>query len=468
MPLFTCIIYSAVLSYLITPLYSENFENNLPYIEEYQLDNGMRVLISPNYDNPVVFINVHINIGVLDDPPNKDRLTEKTFYTIDEGTAKFPSLDHIRDKLFSIGSDDGNFKHRYMDNFHATIQDYFLKEDLNDGIELISEMLIHPTYPIFFKNFLQSLVLTFSPKKSLIRNRNLITAHRMHQYANIYRTLIPKSLKYGKRDLVNWHRDLFQPENITIMVVGDVNSIYVKKLINKYFGDWISPEKTSNKRNYSINLTAKSGLRLRFINVENNKDALISIMQRAPSMNDEWIAAGILAHSAFADRGFSSRLSNIHSKFNNYSYLNSSLWRYPRLPYVEIMGEVQYKKLSRLYYELIAELNNLSNNSITQTELDRLKTLRINEYNTSLYDPERFSNFIQDNYNFNGYSLDEISNKWAQVQSVTLEEINNAASKIFDGNNLIMTVIGNKDSCVTFLEQFENVEYYEHSEEIRR
>ena len=468
MPLLVYIIYSAVLSYFIVPLYSENFENNLPYIEEYRLDNGMRVLISPNYDNPVVYVNVHINVGILDDPLKKDRLTEKTFYTIDEGTSKYPSMDHIRDKLFSIGSDDGNFKRFYMDNFHSTIQDYFLKEDLNDGIELISEMLIHPTYPILLKNFLQSLVLTFSPKKSLIRNKNLIRTHRMHQYANIYRSHIPKSLKYGKRDLLNWHRDLFQPDNITIMVVGDVNSIYVKKLINKYFGNWISSENIADKRNYLISLTDKSGIRLRFINVENNKDALITIMQRAPSMNDKWINAGILAHSAFADRGFSSRLSNIHSKFNHYSYLNSNLRRYPRLPYVEIMGEVQYEELSRLYYEITTELNNLSNNSITQTELDRLKTLRINEYNTSLYDPERFSNFIQDNYNFNGYNLDEISNKWAQVQSVTLEEINSAASKIFDGNNLIMTVIGNKDSCVTFLEQFENVEYYEHSEEIRR
>ena len=62
----------------------------------------------------------------------------------------------------------------------------------------------------------------------------------------------------------------------------------------------------------------------------------------------------------------------------------------------------------------------------------------------------------------------KISNKWMQIKSVTLEEVNSAASKILDGNNLIMTVIGNKDSCVTFLEQFENVEYYEHSEEIRR
>ena len=32
----------------------------------------------------------------------------------------------------------------------------------------------------------------------------------------------------------------------------------------------------------------------------------------------------------------------------------------------------------------------------------------------------------------------------------------------------MIIVIDNKDSCVTFLEQFENVEYYEHTEEIRR
>jgi predicted Zn-dependent peptidase len=131
------------------------------------------------------------------------------------------------------------------------------------------------------------------------------------------------------------------------------------------------------------------------------------------------------------------------------------------------MGEVQYKELSRLYYEIQAEFNNLSNNSITQIELDRLKTIRLNDYNNSLYDPERFSNFIQDNYNFNGYSLEKISNKWAQINSVTLEEINNAASKIFDADNLMMVVVGNKDSCATFLEQFENVEYYEQTEELR-
>jgi len=461
-------IYSIIICYLITPLFSENLENKLPFIEEYQLDNGMRVLISHNYDNPVVYVNVNINAGRLDDPVNQPNLSQKAFYNINEGTLKYPSIDHIRDKLFSLGSDDGRFKRFHITNFHGEIEDYFLKEDLNEALELISEVLIHPTYPIFFQNFLKSIVFRFSPKTSLINKWTLIRSHGLHQYANIYSHIHPKvSSKYGKKDLIKWHDNHFRPENITIMIVGDINAIYIKKLVKKYFGGWKSAAHVPEKRNYLISLTDKGGIKLRFINVDDNKDALISIMQRAPSMNDEWFLAGILAHSAFADRGFSSRLSNIHSKFNFYGYLNSSLMGYPRLPYVEIMGEVQYKELSRLYYEIHAEFNNLSNNSITQIELDRLKTIRLNDYNNSLYDPERFSNFIQDNYNFNGYSLDEISNKWKQIKSVTLEEVNDAASQMFDANNLMMVVVGNKDSCTTFLESFEDVEYYEHTEELR-
>ena len=84
-------IYSIIISYLITPLYSENLENKLPFIEEYQLENGMRVLIAPNYDNPVVYINVYINASKLDDPVNQTNIAEDAFYALDQGTSKYPS-----------------------------------------------------------------------------------------------------------------------------------------------------------------------------------------------------------------------------------------------------------------------------------------------------------------------------------------------------------------------------------------
>ena len=228
-PRIACLLYCISLCPFIAPLYSDNLGNKLPHIEEYQLDNGMRVLISHNYDNPVVYVNVNINASKLDDPVKQPNLSQKAFYLIGEGTSKYPSIDHIRDKLFSIGSDDGRFKRFNITNFNGKIEDYFLKKDLNEGLELISEVIIHPTYPIFFKNFLKSIVFRFSPKTSLIRNRNLIRSHRLHQYANIYSHIHPKSsLKYGKKDLIKLHDNHFRHENITKDYVIALTKVGVK------------------------------------------------------------------------------------------------------------------------------------------------------------------------------------------------------------------------------------------------
>ena len=53
------------------------------------------------------------------------------------------------------------------------------------------------------------------------------------------------------------------------------------------------------------------------------------------------------------------------------------------------------------------------------------------------------------------------------MNNVSLDDINNAASRIYDPNNFILLIMGNKDSCTTFLDQFEDVEYYEQTEELR-
>ena len=341
-------IHAIVLCHLITPLYSKN---NLPYIEEYRLENGVRVLIAPNYDNPIAYVNVYINASKLDDYENQIGISTDAFYAMGQGTSKYPSEDHIRDKLFSLGSDDGSFKRFHMNFVHGTIQDYFLKEDLKEGLELISEILIHPTYPIWLEKFLSSIVFATSPKTSLIRIKNLPYKHNLHQYANIYHNIHPTPIA-SKKKLLKWHHNFITPANITIMVSGDVNAIYVKKMMDKYFGDWQPSNKIPEKRNYSINLNDKTGIKLRFIHVENNKDALIDIVKWAPSTSDKRLYAGILARDVFGADGFSSRLKNIHSKFEYYGELYSSLRKHPTIPYIQIRGNIQYEELSRLYNEL--------------------------------------------------------------------------------------------------------------------
>ena len=59
------LIYSTMLCF---PLYADEDLLHLPNIEEFTLNNGMRVLFSQNYDYPTVYCNVYINSGKLDDP----------------------------------------------------------------------------------------------------------------------------------------------------------------------------------------------------------------------------------------------------------------------------------------------------------------------------------------------------------------------------------------------------------------
>ena len=60
-----------------------------------------------------------------------------------------------------------------------------------------------------------------------------------------------------------------------------------------------------------------------------------------------------------------------------------------------------------------------------------------------------------------GHSLDDIKNWVNTLEAVTLDDVNMAANKYWDHENFYLIVFGDKDSTETFLNQFENVEYYE-------
>ena len=46
-------------------------------------------------------------------------------------------------------------------------------------------------------------------------------------------------------------------------------------------------------------------------------------------------------------------------------------------------------------------------------------------------------------------------------------DLKTEAAKIYNPNNFILLLMGNRDSCATFLEKFEYVDYYEQTEELR-
>ena len=108
----------------------------------------------------------------------------------------------------------------------------------------------------------------------------------------------------------------------------------------------------------------------------------------------------------------------------------------------------------------------MSQRSISEAELLAAKKIRSKNSINKLNNPEDFTRYIQFGYN-NGFSLEKIETTYDEMNSVSLDEVNNAASRIYDPNNFILLLMGNKDSCATFLERFNDFEYYDRYEELR-
>jgi len=447
-------------------LQGEGNEFILPDIEEYQLDNGMRVLISPNYESPVVYINMWIDVGELDAPIDKPGLGSDVFAELTEGTKKYPDKNQLKEKLFSLGNNSGEMEQIDLLSDEGIIEHICLKENTLDCIEIVAEVIKNPTFP--FRNRLaMKLSVLLAGKKFFSNQWGATWSHVQNLYNNKIEHFSPKySLSHNKNDYRSWYSQYIRPENITLMVSGDVNYIYIKKIINEYFGDWENNSPMPNRRVYNINITDESGIDVRFIPFEDKDKTIIRILKKTTELDQFWDPSVQMALYVFGEIG-NSRKHKIHQNLDKAGRIWISWSQSNRMPYVEIDAEMKYSYLEKFYSELISEFRNLTNNSISKEELELAKATRINDYQNKTYNPKELNGFIQHYYNRNGYSLEKISTMINDINAVTIEDVNAAAKKIFDPNNFVMAIAGNKDSCATFLDQFPNIEYYERAEEIR-
>ena len=432
----------------------------LPNIHEYRLDNGMRVLISPNYDYPLVYCHLYINSGEIDDPQHGGRLAQRTYWNLFDGTEKYPNGKQIREKIRELGDDGGRFNKRDIEYLYSEIGNYFLREDIDSALELYADILQNPIldYIPYLEKFGLRLSIPFAPKNYHYPQSELLHNHLHDLYRNHKRPTHPRYLfKIKKRDLQNWHRDHIQPERTTLMITGDVNYLYVEKIINDYFSNWSSLTDTRERPEDKIN--ENSGIKMRFVNMKGLHDANIWIGLKPASIHDDWYFPSELAQTVFSSVNLG-RLATIQERLDGFEKLELK-WDNT------IAVKIKYNDLSEYYDFIISEFGKMSQSSISEAELLAAKKIRsINSIN-KLNNPEDFTRYIQFGYNSNGFSLEKIEASYDEMNSVSLDEVNNAASRIYDPNNFILLLMGNRDSCATFLERFEDVEYYEQEEEVR-
>jgi zinc protease len=205
------------------------------------LPNGITILTRSNYNSPSVVLTGYVAAGSWMDPLDKLGLAHFTATALTRGTEKRSFLE-IFDELESAGASLGFGASVHNTSFSGRA----LAEDLPLLVDLLADCLRRPTFPNEYVKRLQTQLLTSlairaqdtSDMSAIAFDQILFGDHPYGRPEDGF----PETIgKIGRRELLDFHKRYYRPENMAIVVVGAVDAQSVFDTIEKALGDWQNP-----------------------------------------------------------------------------------------------------------------------------------------------------------------------------------------------------------------------------------
>lgn len=210
--------------------------NQATEIQKFELPNGLRLLVREDPRLPLVSMVSCFKAGVLAETPADNGITKLYSKVLLKGT-KTRSAAQIAEQIESvggeIGSDSGN------NSFSVSVK--VMQPDLQLGMEMLADVLLHPTLPgneIDREKQLQLAALKAEEEEmvnvaSKLMRKNLFQGHPYALRPNGTPESVA-SLDHSK--LLAFHEKFAVGKNGVIAVFGNVKASEVKALVEKTLG----------------------------------------------------------------------------------------------------------------------------------------------------------------------------------------------------------------------------------------
>jgi len=263
-----------------------------PEFSEARLDNGARVVIVRNAEQPIVSVNLRVASGDADDPAGKAGVAGATATLIDNGTAN-RSAEEIAAAIDFIGANLGAGSGADWSSVSLTATTPHLEE----GLEVFADVVMHPTFPADElekerRRQLTGLQVALSQPSTLASRRFFAEVYGEHPYGW---SPDPASVEAITRDdLVAFHDAHYRPDNALIVVAGDVQADAVVATLNRHLAGWTPGTAAEDARPAP---PASSGRTLHFV----HKPGLVQAVMRVghlmpPASQGDWVGIDVATH----------------------------------------------------------------------------------------------------------------------------------------------------------------------------
>ena len=205
--------------------------------EEYDLDNGLHVILHQDNAAPVVTTSVMYHVGAKDEDPDKTGFAHFFEHLLFEGTKNIE-----RGEWFKIVSSHGGRNNANTTQDRTYYYETFPSNNLELGLWLESERLLHPIINQIGVDTQSEVV---QEERRLRYDNAPYGRWREQMFVNLfkkhpYRWQTIGSLEHLASatldDFKKFNQTYYVPNNAVLVVAGDIDIDETKKLIAEYFG----------------------------------------------------------------------------------------------------------------------------------------------------------------------------------------------------------------------------------------
>lgn len=418
-----------------------NSDINLPTIspEIISLDNNIKIYLFENQNLNIVKIEFFFqNAGAINQ--NKLFTSAITNNQITEGSNNYSSRE-IADAIDYYGA----FIDKYVDKESSSVCFYFLSKYQDNIISWIEEIIKNPVFPekeleILRPKLKQQFLVNNQRTDFLARNKfNESVFGEDNPYGKIGK--LEDFDKLERNDLIGFYNKFYNFRECSIILSGSSNPKLISSLNTRFGKDnWNASEVLDDKIN-TINFDFHSPKK-ETIYLKQSVQSSICIGKPTISINHEDYF-GLKIVNTLLGGYFGSRLMSNIREDKGYTYgIGSVIHSFTDIGLFLVIGDVKSNHTQNAIDEIYKEINRLSNQLVSEEELNMVKNHLIGSLIRSLdgclelgerfrnilkynLDYLYFENYIQEIKKMQPETIKDLSNKYFQLESLTEIRVGN-------------------------------------------
>lgn len=413
---------------------------------EFELKNGLKVLVVENHKLPRVTYSLNIDNTPISTGA-KAGVESLIGSMLGNGTTSIPK-DEFNEEIDFLGA---NLNIGISGGSARTLSKY--SERI---LQLMADAAINPllTEEEFDKEKTKLIEGLKTQEKSIDaisgRVSDALLYGTKHPYGEFVTEETVNNVTFG--DAVAFYEKHFNPNNAYLVIIGDVDLSTVRKQVKKYFGDWEkSIDVTTSVPAVSPNAQYTQ---INFVDLPNASQSSIEVTNTVDlKMSDEDYHASIITNSILGGGGEGYLFKNLREDkgytYGAYSRLSAN--RYGAGSF-SATAKVRNMVTDSAVVEAMKEINRIKTETVDPQMLKDTKAKYVGNFIMGLEDPQTVARYAL-SIKLNKLPKNFYTTYLQKINAVTADDVKRVANKYMKPENARIVVVGKGSEVIENLEK---------------